>query len=86
MLLLSGFAFNSKIILVLFQLSVESKILKRCTKKIDIKKRIDERKNKQKEEQGLIDLFRGASGLFLKNKKAKTSLYTDSFFVERPTR
>ena len=39
------------------QLSVESKILKRWTKKIDIKKkRIDERKNKQKEKQGLEDL------------------------------
>ena len=40
------------------QLSVESKILKRWTKKIDIKKkRMDERKNKQKEEQGLEDLW-----------------------------
>ena len=40
------------------QLSVENKILKRWTKKIDIKKkRIDERKNKQKEEQGLEDLW-----------------------------
>ena len=40
------------------QLSVESKILKRWNKKIDIKKkRIDERKNKQKEKQGLEDLW-----------------------------
>ena len=52
-------------------------------KKEQTKERTNKRKNKV---QKIFELCsgrsrRGASGLFLKNKKAKTSLHKDSFFV-----